>query len=501
MEGEWRKKTAMTNLKKYLFTSIDNSALIVFRVFFGFLITLQAWGEIVTGKGRKIFVDPDFTFNFIGFDFLQTFPGTGPQMYGWMVVMGIFGVMIMLGYKYRIAIIGYAIMWSTVYFMQKSAYNNHYYLMMLLLWIMAIFPAHRAFSLDAKFNPSIRATTMPRWVTVVIIVQLWIVYTYASIAKFYPDWLDATVPQILMWSRRDYWLIGDLLQERSIHWIISYVGILFDGLIIPLLLWKRTRKWAFRISIFFHLFNSIVFQIGIFPYLSLAFTVFFYDPKYIGKLFLARFRPSLEQDEIVTAEHLETSQLRNQSPNIPTWGTSFIVVLLIYFIIQIALPLRQHFIEDNVLWTEEGHRLSWRMMLRSKGGNVTFTIEDKETCKRTTVNQDEYLSKTQKRNVRSKPDVIWQFAQILKKEQAELGNDVAVYARCSIKVNGRKSKKLIDHTVDLASVEWDWWNHNEWVLPSDGYLEEKSPSIENFKKRKEREEKAKVTKAPMKVEE
>lgn len=489
----------MTRLKNYLFTRIDNSALIVFRICFGFLITLQAWGEIATGKGRKIFVDPDFTFNFIGFDFLQIFPGTGPQMYGWMVVMGIFGVMIMLGYKYRVAIIGYAIMWSTTYFMQKSGYNNHYYLMMLLLWIMAIFPAHTAVSIDARQNPSIRDTSMPRWVTVFIIIQLWIVYTYASVAKFYPDWLDATVPQLLMRSRRDYWLVGDLLQERFIHWIIAYVGILFDGLIIPLLLWKRTRKWAFRISIFFHLFNSIVFQIGIFPYLSLAFTVFFYDPKFIHKIFLRRWKGFYGSQEEVSPLKTQIAQ-SNDSIRIPTYANGLLGFFLLYFVIQLVLPVRQHFIEDNVLWTEEAHRLSWRMMLRSKSGSITFTMEDQNTCKRSKVKLDDYLSKTQQRNVRTKPDMIWQFAQRLKREQEALGREVAIYVRCRVRVNGRPSKSLIDPTVDIGSVPWDWRHHNEWILPSGDYLKKKSPSIKNFKKRREKAEQSKQVRAPMRME-
>ena len=109
----------MRNLKKYLFAPVDNSALIVFRMLFGFLITAEAWGAIITGWVRRVFVEPQFTFNFIGFDFLQTFPGPGAHMYAWFVIMGIFGVMVTVGYKYRTAMIGYAIMWSTVYFMQK----------------------------------------------------------------------------------------------------------------------------------------------------------------------------------------------------------------------------------------------------------------------------------------------------------------------------------------------------------------------------------------------
>ncbi len=442
-------------VNQFLFSRIDNSPLVVFRVFFGLLIMLEAWGAIATGWVRRIFVDPEFTFNFIGFDFLQTFPGTGPHMYGYFVVMGIFGAMVMLGYRYRLAIIGYAIMWSVVYFMQKSAYNNHYYLLMLLLWIMALFPANTSFSLDAKRNPEIRDQSMPRWVCLFIIAQLWIVYTYASVAKFYPDWLDGTAPQLLMSGRKNTWLIGDLLQLSWVPWVVAYVGIIFDGLIIPALLWKKTRKWAFIISIFFHLFNSVVFQIGIFPYMSLAFTVFFFPTEVIHRIFLKQRKPFYEAIKEVRV------------PKLRTFG---IVIIGIYILLQVALPSRHWFIKDHVLWAEEGHRLSWRMMLRTKSGTSHFTVLDKATNKRTTVRLNEYLSKKQMRNIRTKPDVIWQFAQRLKKEYAAKGQDISVFVNCRVQINGRKYRKLIDSKVDLTTVSWDPWGHASWILDSEDYL-------------------------------
>ena len=444
------------SINKFLFSRVDNSPLVVFRVFFGLLIMLEAWGAIATGWVRRIFVEPAFTFNFIGFDFLQTFPGTGPQMYAYFIAMGVFGIMVMLGYKYRIAIIGYAILWSGVYLMQKTAYNNHYYLLMLLLWIMAFLPAHSAFSLDAK-NPKIKDISMPRWVSLVIILQLWIVYTYASIAKLYPDWLDATVPQLLMKGRVNYWLIGDMLQERWVHWIIAYVGIIFDGLIIPALLWKRTRKWAFGISVFFHIFNSIIFQIGIFPYMSLVFTLFFFPTEVIHKLFLKRKN---------WKAYYKENELR-----VPKYKVIGIAVFSIYFILQIGLPSRHRFMPDDVLWNEEGHRMSWRMMLRTKSGTIYFTVKDKETQKTTSVKLSDYLSKKQLRTIRTKPDVIWQFAQRLKKEYTTQGKDVAIYANCRVRVNDRKYRLLIDPKIDLASVTWNYWGHSDWVLDSDDYLD------------------------------
>ena len=134
--------------------------------------------------------------------------------------------------------------------------------------------------------------------------------------------------------------------------------------------------------------------------------------------------------------------------------------------VQIGLPLRHWFIKDDVLWTEEAHRLSWRMMLRSKYGIAHYTIIDKETNEKTMVKLDDYLTKKQIGIASSKPDVIWQFAQRLKQKFETDGNAVEIYVDCRISVNGKPLKLLIDPKIDLASVKWDAFNHNDWILPS-----------------------------------
>ena len=180
-------------MHKFLFKNIDNSSLIVFRIVFGLLIFLEAIGACFTGWIKRTLIDPEFTFNFIGFDFLQPLPGN--WMYAYYVIMGVFGFFVMIGYRYRMAMIGYTFMWSGVYLMQKASYNNHYYLLMLLCAIMCFLPANKLYSVDAKRDPSIKQISMPNWCRWVFIIQMFIVYTYAAVAKMYPDWLDATVTQ------------------------------------------------------------------------------------------------------------------------------------------------------------------------------------------------------------------------------------------------------------------------------------------------------------------
>ena len=434
-------------LNKLFFKHIDNSPLIVFRIIFGFLCFLESVGAIFTGWIKRTLIDPEFTFNFIGFEFLQPLPDN--WMYVYYAVMGVFGFCIMLGYKYRFSAIMFTLMWSVTYFMQKASYNNHYYLLILLSAIMVFQPANRYASLDVKQNEHLKRLSMPRWCSLLFIVQMFIVYTYASIAKLYPDWLDLTVAENLMSAKKHYYIVGDLLQTKVMHYVVGYGGILYDGLIIPLLLFKPTRKWAFIASIFFHLFNSIVFQVGIFPYLALGFSVFFFEPQVIQKLFLKK-KPFYNSAEVILP--------KNYKP--------FLVIAMVYFIVQIGLPLRHHFIQDNVLWTEEGHRLSWRMMLRSKKGTVKYIVVNKATKKTTIIKLKDYLSIKQRRNASTKPDVMWQFAQRLKQEYAAKDKDVAVYVDCRVSVNGRSFRQFTDKTIDIASLPWDVFKHTRWILPS-----------------------------------
>lgn len=315
---------------------------------------------------------------------------------------------------------------------------------------MCFFPAHHGYSIDVKNKRVTEKDTMYAYIKWVVIFQLFIVYTYAALAKLYSDWLDFSIIKILLSSKAHYYIIGELLQQPWIHKIVGVFGILFDLLVVPALLWKPTRKIAFVCSIFFHLFNSVVFQIGIFPYLSLAFIVFFFEPDTVRKFFFKKKNAYIEGEF-----------------KLPAFKNTVLILGSIYFIIQMTLPLRHYFIEDDVLWTEEGHRMSWRMMLRSKGGTIQFKLVNQKTKVATSIPINYYLSKKQAQRIAAYPDFIWQFAQRLKREHAEKGEEVSVYALNSkLSVNGKPYRAFIDPKVDLANVPWNYFGHNDWILPS-----------------------------------
>ena len=434
-------------VEQFLFKHIDNSPLIVFRILFGLLLFLESWGAIITGWVSKTLIDPKFTFTFIGFEFLQPLPGNG--MYYYYLIMGLFGFFVMLGYRYRLSMSAFFLMWSATYLMQKTSYNNHYYLTVLLSFLMIFLPANTNYSLDIKRKPSLKSNSVPYWTSVVLMVQIGLVYFYGGVAKIYPDWLQAIPAKIFLAAKANFPVLGGLLSSDWFPYFLSYGGLFFDLLIIPMLIFKRTRILGFCLSIFFHLFNAIVFQVGIFPFLSLAFAVFFFEPKTIHAIFLKK-KVFYAKDEV----------------RIPSYRSLLVLFFGVYFTIQLLLPLRHWVIEDDVLWTEEGHRMSWRMMLRAKSGYQTFTAIDKVSGQKEIIKLSDHLSSKQIRSVGTKPDFIWQFAQYLKKEYAKKGKDIKVYVKGTVSVNGKKRQPLVNDTIDLTSVPWDHFKHSEWLLPS-----------------------------------
>ncbi len=185
--------------------------------------------------------------------------------------------------------------------------------------------------------------------------------------------------------------------------------------------------------------------------MSIAFALFFFSSETLQKRFLKnRNRKLYTKDEIITPKH----------------SNILIGIFLIYFLFQLGLPLRHWVIKDDVLWTEEGHRLSWRMMLRTKSGTLTVRIEDKATGEKKTYDYRKLLSKKQKRVVKTKPDLLWQLAQKIKDVEKENGKDVAVYIDAKVSVNGGPYFPFTNPDIDIASQEWDPFFHTTWLLPS-----------------------------------
>lgn len=435
----------MINLD-FLFQKRDIAPLAVYRILMGVLMAAEGFGAILTGWVRRNYVETDFTFNFIGFDFLQVIVGL--QAYAIYATIGVLGVCVALGYRYRIAIIVYTILWAAVYLGQKTSYNNHYYLLLIMCGIFCFLPAHKFASLDVKQGRVKKSITTAYWHIWIFKILLLIVYTFAALAKIYPDWLDGTTVGIFLSSKADMPLIGSLSDSEWFIYLISYGGIFFDLLVIPALWWKPTRKFAFGVSIFFHLFNSIVFRIGIFPYMMLIASVLFFDAKKIRKLFF-RNRIDLNEVELDKPNHINITK----------------GAIGIFLAVMLILPVRHFFYPGSSHWTEEAHRLSWHMMLRSKWGNIHYEVRDSDGQLLEYVYPANRMWDKRARKIATRPDMAWQYAQRLADEYGAKYMEVAIHARTAASLNGRPVAPLIDPEIDLAKVKWSHFKHSDWILP------------------------------------
>lgn len=444
-------------IMKYFFEKVDNTNLIVFRVLFGLLMTIESWGAIVTGWVKKTFVDVNLTFNFIGFDWTQSL--LGEQMYYVYLIMGALGVLIMLGMFYRVSIIAFFLLWSLTYFMQKENYNNHYYLIMIISFLLIFMPANRYLSVDSSLRVRIKSYATERWNYLLFKVVIACVYIYAAIAKLTPGWYDNHFLPIRLGNSANWFedKIGknafiDLLRNPEFAQILSYAGIAFDFLIVPLLLIKPTRRLAFIFALIFHLFNSITLHIGIFPFFALSLCVFYFEANKINKWFFPK------RGSIRVIQEYKNSYFRKKV---------ITIFVLCFIVIQIYLPLRHWIIPEDVTWTEEGHRMAWRMMLRTKQGQGEFYVKLKNG-EETQENIYEYLKSHQVNGALSKPDLIWQMAQIIKSNYQKRGVEgIKVYFKNSyIKINNGPWHEFINPEIDLANTKWSYFGNQKWILPS-----------------------------------
>ena len=198
-------------------------------------------------------------------------------------------------------------------------------------------------------------------------------YFYAGLAKVNSDWLFRAMPlKIWLPSKYDLPLIGqNLMQQDWFHYAMSWSGMLYDLSIPFLLLYRRTRILAFVLVVFFHVFTRVLFPIGMFPYIMIVGTLIFFDAK-LHHSIISVFRRVLRpfQTEITTIPS-KMNQFINRKVVLP--------IIAVFFVIQIVFPFRYLLYPGELFWTEEGYRLSWRVMLMEKAGLTTFKIVDSKT--------------------------------------------------------------------------------------------------------------------------
>ncbi|MFK8165270.1 MAG: HTTM domain-containing protein [Lewinella sp.] len=483
---------------KYLQATVSPAPLAVFRIGFGLMMALSIVRFWVNGWIEKLYLEPTYSFSYRYFEWVKPLGNWTYLLFG---VAFVSALMVMFGWKYRMAILLFFLSFTYIELMDKTTYLNHYYFITLLSFVLIWLPAAAYYSVDARGQKKVRIS---RWTIDCLKVFVAVVYFYAGLAKLNSDWLMEAQP-LAIWlpAKYDIPMLGELLQQRWAHYAFAWSGAAYDLLIPFLLFWRPTRRFAFVLVVIFHVLTRVLFPIGMFPYIMIVSALVFFDEgvheriltsfqkvgpafKYGGRIAIivisGKFRMSKHNQKQgagpqvqkmvgraakkkpASAEKLNFEGSKGSYKKQHTSKLSLLIIT-ITLLAHLLLPWRYALYPGELFWTEEGYRFSWRVMLMEKAGYLTYKIEDPTTGKRRGIDPSRYLSTFQLKQLATQPDFILEFAHFIASEnQVKDGPLPAVFAESYVALNGRGSRVYVNPDVDLTTITQDT-PRITWLMP------------------------------------
>lgn len=444
----------------YFHQTTSAAPLAVFRIIFGLMMLSSIIRFWALGWIEKLYIQPSFFFSYYGFEWVKPLEGFTYLIF---FVCGLSALFVALGYKYRLAIITFFLSFLYIELMDKTTYLNHYYFVSVISFLLIFLPASSYFSIDATKNPKRFYNNIPRWNIDSIKLVLAIVYFYAGLAKLNSDWLIHAMPlKIWLPTTDDLPVLGQLFQFKWVIYAFSWSGALYDLCIPFLLYYRKTRNVAFIFVVIFHVLTAAIFPIGMFPYIMIASTLVFFDSN-----FHQRIIDHLNSILGIVGEAKErTSEIYSVLEHKPSVLVNLRnAVLTTFFALQLIVPFRHLAYPQELFWSEEGYRFSWRVMLMEKAGHAQFKIVNGQTGNWFYVNNSDFLTPFQEKQMSTQPDFILEYAHFLEKHFSSQGHqDISVYVDSFVALNGRTSSRYIDPKVDLTK-ERESFAPKQWILP------------------------------------
>lgn len=441
-------------IKDHLNEHISVAPLAFFRIAFGALMLISLIRFNERGWIEALYIEPEFLFSYFGFEWLPRPSATG--IYILFGIAGTSSILILLGLFYRWASVLFFLSFSYIELLDKSNYLNHYYFISIVALVMIFLPANKAFSLDVKLGFTKAYGQVQRWNVALLQLLIGGLYFMAGVAKLNPDWLLDAQP-LRMWlpPHNTLPVIGPLMDELWVAYLFSWFGAIYDLSIAFLLLNRRTRWIAFLSVWSFHGLTAALFPIGMFPYVMICCSLVFLPAAKLETLLTLGNRFNLVDSK--------SKQLKLIPNAFSTWTRGGITVLVLFLLF--LFPMRFLLYPGNLFWNEQGYRFSWRVMLMEKAGHTFFYVSDPNQPGEVEINNLDYLTPNQEKQMSTQPDMMLQFAHHLESVYREKGiENPKVRVESWVTLNGQGSRLFIDPFIDLTTLE-DGWGHKEWVIP------------------------------------
>jgi hypothetical protein len=403
----------------------------LFRIVFGIcLIAHIVWAYFPTVIHDN-FIAPAFHFKFFLFSWVPVPPA--PVLYGLLALALAAAAALAAGIFVRTAAAtaGFCLTWFLL--MDSSQFQNHYYFICLLCFLFALIPAQ----------------SEARWILHLFRFQFAVVYIFGGIAKLNPDWLAGKPMPLALAGLAEEPTFPAILATQGFALFLSWTGLVFDLLIVPALLWRRSRAAAMIALAVFHLTNLSFWGLGAFPWLMLAGTLVLFCPEETAGM-LRRTPLAL----------LSAGQATSPAPGRLTTGW-----ITLWVMFQLLMPLRQHLYDGPTRWHQQGDYFSWTMKLNQYSHFTEIEYLNPATDQFEKVSFTDILTYDQRQTLHD-PDHLLQLVHyIAGYPWDQTGRSVtAMRARTFLALNGEEFAPLIKQDANLLASERRFGPH-DWVLP------------------------------------
>ena len=100
-----------------------------------------------------------------------------------------------------------------------------------------------------------------------------------------------------------------------------------------------------------------------------------------------------------------------------------------------------------------------------KMGYTTFKVNDLDSGKSFYINNSDFLTPFQEKQMSFQPDFILEYAHFLGDHFKGQGHkNIKVFVDSFVALNGRPSQRFVDPSVDLYKIE-ESFKHKNWIIP------------------------------------
>ncbi|PVD37474.1 hypothetical protein C0Q70_00064 [Pomacea canaliculata] len=342
---------------------------------------------------------------------------------------------IMLGAAFRVSCVLFLLPYWYMFLLDKATWNNHSYLFGILGFLLFLSDANRYWSLDGLFHYNISNSDVPLWNYSLLRSQIFLVYFLAGLKKLDLDWVGG----YSMENLSQHWIFDPfrfVLTSGQVDYFIVHLGGLTIDLVIGFLLFfNKTRLLGFLICSSFHLMNSQLFSIGMFPWMMLATQPLFCNADWPRAVFrriphaLRLLTPDVDEDTQPSSHCLyPKTYIKPENTPDTVWKRSShkqtipsahpmarhrlaAVFTLMFVVWQVFLPYSHFITKGYNSWTQGLYGYSWDMMVHTRSlQHLRITFVDRDSGYQGYLNPEMW---TKSWRWSSHPDMIQQYARFL----------------------------------------------------------------------------------------